>query len=344
MPSTAPIPIIIVGFRNPEDILDALLALSRAEPDPAFSVHICENGGSDAFAALVEILARTPSLTVPAADEAAPAQHAFRALRSFRLAGNNAAVTVGDAGENLGYGGGINRWLSALSDRDFPSILVLNPDAAPAPNALGQMKRFADQSGKGMVTGRIVLADAPDRVQTRGIRFRRWIASTQSVDRLAPSSLRPDPADVERRVDALPGAALYVTRACLNRIGPMREDFFLYFEDLDWGIKAKRCCGLGYAYDAVVVHKGGTTIGSGHKAVRSPLSVYLEFRNCLLFVRDTMPLWFPWAIGMRFLRAIELLVIGRPDAAWAAVRGIGAGILGRSGRPDAMLQQHLERH
>jgi len=339
----AAVPILIVGFRNADDIQDALRALSHADREPAFSVHICENGGSRSFESLVAALEASPALVASDPDALLPADHRFRSIRAFRLAGVEALVLVGDAGENLGYGGGVNRWLTTFDGRDVPGFFVLNPDAAPAPDALGQLMAYAGRTGKGMVTGRITLADAPDRIQTRGLRFRRWLASTEAVDRLASSALRPDAADVEGRLDAPSGAALYVTRACVDRIGPMREDFFLYYEDMDWGMKAKAQCGLGYAYDAVIVHKGGTTIGSGTKTEGSAFSAYLDFRNCILFVASAMPLWTPWALCVRLLRAAELVVVGRPDRAWAALRGIGAALLGRSGRPDAMLERHQAR-
>ena len=339
--TTAPIPIIVISFRNPGDVRDALTALAKAEREPAFSVHICENGGGGAFDALVAMLDDATDLVARGCDADAPRSHAFRAMRTYRMAGSDVCVLVGDAGQNLGFGGGVNLWLKALEGHNWPGVFVLNPDAAPAPDALRQLKTYAETAGKGMVTGRIVLEDALDQIQTRGLRFRRWLASTEAVDRLAASAERPVAADVERRLDAPSGAALYVTQACLKRIGPMREDFFLYYEDLDWGLKAKTSCGLGYAFDAVIVHKGGTTIGTGTKRGGSPFSAYLEFRNCLLFVRATMPLWFPWAVAVRLLRAAELVVVGRPDRAWAALRGIAAGLAGRSGRPDAMLERHL---
>jgi hypothetical protein len=48
--------ILMVGFRNSEDICGCLTALSRARTDPDFDIFICENGGLAAFHELCAML------------------------------------------------------------------------------------------------------------------------------------------------------------------------------------------------------------------------------------------------------------------------------------------------
>jgi GT2 family glycosyltransferase len=331
--------IIIVAYGNPADIQDTLAALCRADPEPAFAVHICENGGTDAYRALINLLTRDEGLLTENAENPWLAGHVFREVRAFRLR-TGTPVFIGDAGENLGYGGGLNRWLTPLMAAGTPSVFVLNPDAAPAPDALGRLATYAAATGKGMVTGRIVLEETPDRIQTRGLRFNPWRVQTQAVGRLEASNRRPDIAEIERLLDAPSGAAVYVTAGCLQQIGLLREDYFLYYEDLDWGLRAKRCCGIGYAYDAVIVHKGGTTIGRGNKRTGSALATYLEFRNRLRFVAAEWRWFYPWALFVSTARALEYLAYRRPDRTKAAFRGLLDALRGVSGRPEAMLRQH----
>ena len=95
---------------------------------------------------------------------------------------------------------------------------------------------------------------------------------------------------------------MYVTRDCLTRIGLMDERYFLYFEDLDWGIRAKHQGKIGYADDSIVLHDGGTTIGSAMtRQQQSPLAIYLDFRNRLLFVRSHGARWLAWLGRFDFL-------------------------------------------
>src|SRR4051812_25787455 len=47
-----------------------------------------------------------------------------------------------------------------------------------------------------------------------------------------------NPDFIETKMDCASGASMYVTRCCINQIGLMDERFFLYYEDLDWGLRA----------------------------------------------------------------------------------------------------------
>jgi hypothetical protein len=134
---------------------------------------------------------------------------------------------------------------------------------------------------------------------------------------------------------------MYVTRCCIEQIGLMSELYFLYFEDLEWGVRAKRQFGIGYAHRAIVVHTGGTTIGGSINARDvSSLSIFLEYRNSLLFVRRNFPAWFPWTVLIQFVRVVLKARSYRIRNVKAALSGMMAGILGQPGRPDHMLRYH----
>ena len=195
-----------------------------------------------------------------------------------------------------------------------------------------------------MVTGRIAFAGNPARIHTRGLKWRRTLASAAAVRRDEPFDSRPAAEIVERAIDAPSGCFVYVTRACLQKIGLMEERYFLYFEDLDWGLRAKRIGEIGYAFDAVVYHKGGTTIGSGPKRTVSDFSTYLNFRNRVLFAYFNFPAWAPWTVAVSLLRVLEFGVRGRIGSMRSSARGVWDGLLGRDGRPDDVLQRHLIRN
>jgi N-acetylglucosaminyl-diphospho-decaprenol L-rhamnosyltransferase len=339
--SLLPIPIVIVAFRNSGDVVDCLESLGQSNPEPSFDVYLCENGGHMAFAELCSRISAPDGPCIPSKQSAPCATEGFRAVESFMLKGVGAKVFVGDAGDNLGYGGAVNCWLRPLMGADeWPGALVLNPDMTLAPDALSAVVRYSNDR-KGMVTGRIVRAENPARIHTRGLKWRRMLASVAAVGRAEPFD-SPAPAEiVERAIDAPSGSFVYVTRACLQKIGLMEERYFLYFEDLDWGLRAKRMGEIGYAFDAVVYHKGGTTIGSGPKHTISEFATYLNFRNRVLFVNSHFPAWLFWTVAISLVRALEFGARGRMGNMRAAARGVVDGILRRDGRPDDVLRRHL---
>ena len=123
---------------------------------------------------------------------------------------------------------------------------------------------------------------------------------------------------------------------------PLDERYFLFFEDFDWGARAREGgYRVGYAHKSIVIHAGGNSVGSpSHGAIGSPLAVYLGFRNRLLFVQAHYPQWWIWTALVSWLHAIRLIRRGRFKP---AVLGVLAGLRGETGRPDWLVAQHKVR-
>jgi hypothetical protein len=224
------------------------------------------------------------------------------------------------------------------------AVWILNPDTEPTPSALLELAKYAETHHKSMVGSRIVDPSKPAEVANRGLRWSRIAARTTAVDRRSSVAIEPDCTSVEAQLDAPSGASLYVTRDLIDRIGLMDERYFLYFEDLEWGCRAKALGALGYAHQSIVPHEGGTTIGSAAtRAGSSRLSVYLEFRNRILFVRQWHRAWLPWTVAMQAVHITAFMSVGSVRNMYAAVRGLAAGLRGEVGRPDRILNSHLAR-
>ena len=184
----------------------------------------------------------------------------------------------------------------------------------------------------------------PNLVHSRGLAWRKFAANARAVDYRTPVTPAPNPDDVEARLTSPSGASLYVTRDLIERIGLMDERYFLYFEDLEWGHRAKILGGVGYAHRSVVPHAGGTTIGtSGSRVTLSRLAVYLEVRNRILFVRDKYPAWLPWTIVMQIVHIGTFGAVGAFRNMLVGLQGLVAGISGEVGRPDWILKDHMPK-
>lgn len=299
------IAVCIVGFRNEGDIVRCLAALEHST-HRAFEVVICENGGADAFARLTAALP--------------PALPGGQAVRAIQAPGN------------LGYAGGVNVCLAAAPEAE--AWWVLNPDTQPAPEALEQMAARLAAGDCEAVGCTICTADG--EVESRGGRWRSWLARAESIDH---GKRVDEPADVpaiERRLSYLSGASMLVGRRFLERAGPMREDYFLYAEEVEWCLRAQaRGLRLGMAPAARVLHQQGTTTGSVTDVrLRSRVSVYLDERNKLLVVRDRAKALLPAATAASFM--LLMLRFARRGA-WRqvgfAIDGWWAGICNRRGVP-----------
>ncbi len=335
---TADVPIIIVGFRNSGDIKDCLTALSRATAEPNFDVFICENGGTAAYEHLIEELSGADGpceLTQEYASWNRSQSSRLVDTRHLRFRTRTSNVWVGCAQDNLGYAGGINVWLHHLLQvPGWKGVWILNPDTEPESTALMALIERAESGGKGMVGSTILDAGETDHIRFRGgIHWQRFAARGVAIglgDRLdGPHDL---PA-IESAMASPSGSSMYVTRPCIETVGAMDESYFLFFEDLDWGMRAK-ASGLGYASKSVVGHKRGTSTGSaGKPAAISRLAVYLEHRNGIHFVRKHFPRTLPVRVVVSFLYAIRFLIIGAPRNFLVTLEGVFAGLRGETGRP-----------
>jgi GT2 family glycosyltransferase len=99
------------------------------------------------------------------------------------------------------------------------------------------------------------------------------------------------------------GASMFVRRAAVEACGPMCEDYFLYFEEIDWAERMVGRYRLAVAMDAVVWHKEGGTIGSSTHGRPSDTSLYYLQASLLRFYWRRHRLLMPVAMA-RTLREV----------------------------------------
>jgi N-acetylglucosaminyl-diphospho-decaprenol L-rhamnosyltransferase len=291
--------VCIVGFRNSDDIVQCLTALG-ASTYRDFRAVICENGGPEAYARLSAVL--PPALS------------------------GGQAVQIIEAPGNLGYAGGVNVCMAAAPDAD--GWWILNPDAEPASDALEQMAARLARGDCDAVGCTICTPEG--KVESRGGRWRPLFARAESIEQGKSLDAPVDDRAIEERVSYLSGASMFVGRQFLERAGPMREDYFLYAEEVEWCLRAQALgLKLGVASAARVLHHQGTTTGSvADVKMRSRTSVYLDERNKLLVTRDRFGSLLPVAalvalvlIVLRFARRGAWRQVGfAADGWWAGLR------------------------
>lgn len=298
--------VCIVGFRNVEDIRGCLAALAHSTHTD-FHVVICENGGDEAYRTLVAAL--------PAV-----------------LPGGQ-AVTIVNAGANLGYAGGVNRAMAEAAYAD--AWWVLNPDTEAEPDALAALLARLERGGCDAVGGAIHLPDGT--VQSHGGRWQTGLGRAVSLGYGTPSGADVDASEIERRQSFLSGACMLIGRRFFELVGPMREDYFLYCEEVEWFLRGRiRGARLGFAPDARVLHRAGSTTGSHNAFNRMPKTpVYLNERNRILLTRDLWPGMVPVvAVGALGVIAARFGRRGAWRQMGFALSGWLAGLANRRGPPD----------
>jgi GT2 family glycosyltransferase len=112
------------------------------------------------------------------------------------------------------------------------------------------------------------------------------------------------------------GASMFVSRAFLTEVGLMKEDYFLYWEEIEWAMRADGRFKLGYAPKSIVYHKVGASIGTKDEGESSPISDYYMHRNQIWFCWEYSKISLPFVIFTVARAAVRYLRAGkRPRAA-----------------------------
>jgi len=178
-----------------------------------------------------------------------------------------APLTVIRNAENRGFAAACNQG-AAGAQADF--LLFLNPDTRLLPGSLDRPARYlrADENASVGIVG-IQLLDASGNIARNTAReptVSSMIGSTIGLDRLMPSVFPSHfvtewPHDDTRPVDQVMGAFFFVRRSLFEALGGFDERFFVYYEDMDFAVRARK---LGwtnvYLSTAQAFHRGqGTT-------------------------------------------------------------------------------------
>jgi GT2 family glycosyltransferase len=118
-------------------------------------------------------------------------------------------------------------------------VLLLNNDTIQIENALGEAVRYMDSHPDVGALGILHRNNDEGRTfQPSFFDFPRPAADVLGLLR-SPVPL-PVPEVKEGDVDWVCGSFLMMRRECLNRVGPLDERYFIYDEDIDWCLQAKR--------------------------------------------------------------------------------------------------------
>lgn len=189
-------------------------------------------------------------------------------------------VVVIENGENLGYTGGNNVGLRYALAQGADYVLLLNNDTVVASDFLHLLVEAAGAGEDvGMAGPTIYYYDLPDVIWSAGGAIdwrqgRTWMVGLDERDS-GQFGLAP------RGVDFVTGCALLVKRAVLEQVGLLDERFFVYYEEAEWCVRARR---VGFKIVHVPQAHTWHKISPGNQT-DSPLVHYYMTRNRLLFLK-----------------------------------------------------------
>lgn len=197
-------------------------------------------------------------------------------------------VTVVRPDRNLGFAGGCNAGAEVATGE---VLVLVNPDAIVAPEALAVLSEGALRPGVGIATASVRLADRPHLLNSAGneIHFTGMSWSGHFEEEASDHTTEQD-------VVAASGAAMAIRRRLWQELGGFDEDFFAYYEDADLSL---RCWLRGLR----VVFLPGAIVAHRYEFSRNPEKFFLLERNRAVMV------WSCWSRRMLLVTAPALLLL-----------------------------------
>lgn len=179
-------------------------------------------------------------------------------------------VRVLQSGRNGGYGAGNNFGIrQGLPDGSAPDyVYILNSDAFPEAGAIRSLVDYMQAHPKVGFCGSRIHGEHGNYHQT-AFRFPTVFSEFESGAGTGPISrllkryivALPEPTTAQE-VDWMAGASLLVRRRVLDEVGGFDERFFLYFEETDLSLRARRAGWLAvYLPQSRVMHIGSASTG-----------------------------------------------------------------------------------
>jgi N-acetylglucosaminyl-diphospho-decaprenol L-rhamnosyltransferase len=214
------ISIVTVNYRTPALVIDLIESIAAQRNTlPGINMYIVDNASGDHSLGLI-------------------AEHL--AQKNYHWA------TLIPSPRNVGFSAGNNLALRKCLEGDGPDFVwLLNPDTQLRPGAGTELLEFVKNNPSVIAGSRLEDADATPQASAfnfpgvisemcRGFgfgimdrMFRQWVV-------VKPVS------EVAEPCDWLAGASMLMSTATIRTVGYMDEDYFLYFEEVDYCLQAQR--------------------------------------------------------------------------------------------------------
>ena len=174
------------------------------------------------------------------------------------------------APRNGGFAYGNNIALRAALARPSPPELfwLLNPDTRVMPGAARALAGFCARRPRAGIVGSALMEEDgvpwpfAFRFHTAASEFERGAALGPVSRLLAERAVLRVMGDEPAEVDWVSGASMVVRREVVETIGGLDESYFLYYEETDFCLRARRAgWACWYMPEAVVLHLAGQSTG-----------------------------------------------------------------------------------
>ena len=213
---------------------------------------------------------------------------------------------------NLGFSGGNNVGIRKAFENGADWLVLLNNDTWVESGFISTVK--ASLEAKEGLVGLPIVEDG----QTAYAGKIEWLKAPSDLVHLYTHK-----ATLVSNIYVI-GACLCVEKSVFNMIGFLDEKYFLYFEDTDFSVRAKRA---GLAITILEKPKVNHQVSATTKKLGSPMLLRYHYRNALYFNWKNGP-WFiklavwPWSFWIIKKQVFKIIVRYKSNESRAILNGV----------------------
>lgn len=230
--------------------------------------------------------------------------------------------------ENLGFAGANNQGIKLVLENNADYVLLLNNDTTVEPDFLTKLVEEAENDESAGIFGPLIyFYDDHSKI---------WSAGGKITNNFTRGELiaynEPDEGEYQtaEQVDYISGTCLLIKAEAIKKTGRISEDYFLYYEDTDWCLRAQKAGWRSIVVPAAKIY---------HKASQSAKEfsypyIYYHSRNGLMFGerfgnKIIVPLMSVWI----FLKQVAKLALNyKRDWGKPVLRGVWDFWRGKKGK------------
>ena len=236
--------------------------------------------------------------------------------------------------ENLGFAGGNNVGIKYAIEDGADYVLLLNNDTTVEKDFLKKLVEAGELNKKnGLLGSKTNYHSEPNRIWFAGGKV-SWMKNKGM--HIGLDEIDNGQYDKIKEVDYLTGCCLLIKREVIEKIGVLEEDYFLYYEDTDFSLRAKNVgYKIMYIPESKIYHKVSRSTKPGSSSY-----IYYHTRNGLVMAKRTGSLLnkivlYPHCVFLFLKQIIKIIFIPRKRSwALAVLKGEKDFLLGKMGKAD----------
>lgn len=256
--------VIVLHYKGTHDTIDCLNSLYKANELNKFNIIVVDNSEDQSF----------PKRKYP-------------------------DIIFINSGKNSGFAGGMNIGIKRAFQKGTDSVILLNNDTIVERSSIFKLTQYAkDNKDIGLISPKIYFAPGSEyHFEKYGkddlgkviwyaggiIDWKNIYACHRGVDEIDEKQF-----DSIMSTDFATGCCMLISKEAYQKVGYFDENYFLYFEDIDYSVRTKKA-GLNVIYypKSHIWHKNASSSGKPG----SDMHIYYLTRNRLYFGYKYASLW-----------------------------------------------------